>query len=133
MRRKKPSTVKVIQYSSSQPQVIESTYALLFLEQVMDTFSFSYVDNDNHKTYITVYEDEVGCMRIGESNTFCRFSKNKKTLLIKDTDVSTHVLVVDNKNVETNVNYIKVEYDLTMDDARLDTITMSWEIEDNEE
>src|SRR5690554_578238 len=132
MRKRKVNDVRVIQASKSNPQKNEQVVSLLFYEQVFDTISFAYIEDEAHKVYITASNDKIACMRIGESNTFCSFVLDESTPLIKDSEYGVHTFVSKTKQLSNEAGLFHVEYDLFMQDECVDTITMTWEIENNE-
>jgi len=67
-------------------------------------------------------------MRIGESNTFCRFVANAKTRLIKDSDMGMHLFDTYTKEILYDEDTITIHYDLMIENEIIDTISMIWEI-----
>ncbi len=132
MKKRKVNDVRVIQYSKSNPQKNEQVVTLVFYEEIFDTISFAYNDNLNHRVYVTASENQLAIMRTGDSNTFCRFVEEESTPLIKDSEFGTHLFVSKTKKIINENGIFHVEYDLFMQKECVDSIVMTWEIENNE-
>lgn len=132
MNKRKVNDVRVIQYSKNNPQANEQIISLIFYEEILDTISFAYKEDENYRMYVTASKDQLACMRIGESNTFCRFIKDASTPLIKDSEFGSHLFVSQSKTVTIEDGLFHVEYDLYTQDEYVDTFLMTWEIENNE-
>lgn len=128
MRRRKIKDIEVKQYSVSNPQVIIERYALLFYEKELDTISLAYQEADAHKVYLTLEPDQIACMRLGESNTYCHFKLHEVTSLIKESEYGNHHLLCQTKELLVDEATYKVVYDLYFEADYVDTITMQWEV-----
>lgn len=128
MKKKKAHHVLITQTSLSSNQSSEKRVAIQYFEQVNQTTSFMYNEDDEYRVYISFDSNQLSCMRIGESNTFCWFSNQNQTPLIKDTEAGSLYLSTYTTSYKYSEDMVCVQYDLYMDQEKIDTITMNWEI-----
>lgn len=128
MKKKKASEVIVTQTSQSSDQISEIRSFINYYEEVNGTISFMYQENDDYRVHITFDSNQLACMRIGESNTFCWFVLDEQTPLLKDSDVGPLLLTTTTNAFQFQNDVVVVEYDIFMDQEKIDTIKMTWEI-----
>jgi uncharacterized beta-barrel protein YwiB (DUF1934 family) len=128
MKKKKASGIIVTQTSQSTNQTSEIRSFIQYYEEVNGTISFMYQENDDYRVHITFDSNQLACMRVGESNTFCWFVCDEKTPLLKDSEVGPLLLTTTTKTLQFHDNVLIVEYDLFMDQDKIDTIKMTWEM-----
>lgn len=128
MKKKKAQEVIVTQTSQSSNNTSENRVLIHYYEVVNDTTSFMYKENDDYRVHITFDSRQLACMRIGEDNTFCWFALDEQTPLLKDCEVGPLLLTTKTTLYEYLDDKVMVEYDLYMDQEKIDTIKMTWEI-----
>ena len=128
MKKKKAQEVIVTQTSRASNQTSEIRSFIHYYEAVNNTISFMYQENEDYRVHITLDSNQLACMRIGESNTFCWFVQGEQTPLLKDSEVGPLLLTTSTNTFQYLDGVAIVEYDLFMDQEKIDTIKMTWEI-----
>ncbi len=128
MKKKKAIEVLLNNSSKATNHSEKSKVNVIYHEDYNDTITFLYNDTDNHRVYVVANKNQLSCMRIGESNTFCQFIEGFATTLVKDSELGTHILTTKALKVIKDDDKFQVVYDLFLENDYLDTITMSWEI-----
>jgi uncharacterized beta-barrel protein YwiB (DUF1934 family) len=128
MKRKKATEVYIVNASKAANQSEQTRANVISYSEYNGTINFIYNESDEYRVYVIVGENQVSCMRIGESNTFCQFIEGKKTTLIKDSEIGLSLITTKTLHIKNTDDSYEVVYDLYTGDDYIDTITMSWEI-----
>jgi uncharacterized beta-barrel protein YwiB (DUF1934 family) len=128
MKKKKAQEVIISQTSLSSNETSEKRVLIQYYEEVNQTISFMYKEDDDYRVYVSLDSNQLACMRLGESNTFCWFVYDTQTPLLKDGEVGTIQLTTHTTSYEYKKDVATLKYDLYTDQEKIDTITMNWEI-----
>lgn len=128
MARKKAKEVIVTQSSDASNHTSESRKQIRYYEENDSTISFMYHEDNEHHVHLTFDLNQLAIMRIGASKTFCWFALDTETPLLKDDEVGTLLLSTKTKTYIYENDIVSVEYDLYMNEDKIDTIKMTWEI-----
>lgn len=128
MKKKKAQEVIVTQTSESSDSKSETRALIHYYEVVNDTVSFMYQEDNDYRVHITFDANQLACMRIGDDNTFCWFALDEKTPLLKDSEVGPLLLTTNTTLFQYIDDIVSIEYDLFMEQEKIDTIRMTWEI-----
>ena len=128
MKRKKAAEVYIMNASKAANQSEKTRANVISFSEYYDTINFVYEESEEYRVYVVVRGNQLSCMRIGESNTFCQFIEGKKTTLIKDSEIGLNLITTETHHIKNEDDNYEVVYDLYTGDDYIDTITMSWEI-----
>jgi uncharacterized beta-barrel protein YwiB (DUF1934 family) len=128
MKRRKAAEVYIVNASKATNHSEKTRANVISYSEYNDTINFIYNESDEYRVYVVVGENQLSCMRIGESNTFCQFIEGSTTTLIKDSEIGLSLITTKTLHIKKEDDRYEVVYDLYTGDDYIDTITISWEI-----